>query len=71
MLCVLILYISGGFYSYKSTPKDRFFEKLHGNFIYSQGFSQKSAESKSQILFHIFISFMMSDLGFEPRIYVK
>ena len=35
MLCVLILYISGGTYSLKSTPNDRFFEKLfHGNFIY-------------------------------------
>ena len=28
MLCVLILYISGGTYSLKSTPKDRFFEVL-------------------------------------------
>ena len=28
MLCVLILYKSGGTYSLKSTPNDRFFEKL-------------------------------------------
>ena len=28
MLCVLILYISGGTYSLKSTPNDRIFEKL-------------------------------------------
>ena len=28
MLCALILYISGGTYSLKSTPNDRFFEKL-------------------------------------------
>ena len=28
MLCVLILYISGGTYSLKSTPNDRFLEKL-------------------------------------------
>ena len=28
MLCVLILYVSGGFYSLKSTPNDRFFEAL-------------------------------------------
>ena len=28
MLCALILYISGGIYSLKSTPNDRFFEKL-------------------------------------------
>ena len=48
MLCVLILYISGGTYSLKSTPNERFFwETFHGNFIYSQRFSQKSAERKS------------------------
>ena len=28
MLCVLILYISGGTYSLKVIPNDRFFEKL-------------------------------------------
>ena len=28
MLCALILYISGGTYSLKSTPNERFFEKL-------------------------------------------
>ena len=28
MLCALILYIGGGIYSLKSTPNDRFFEKL-------------------------------------------
>ena len=28
MLCVLIWYINGGTYSLKSTPNDRFFEKL-------------------------------------------
>ena len=36
-LClVLILYLSRGTYSLKSTPNDRFFEKLfHGNFLFS------------------------------------
>ena len=34
VVCVLILYISGGTYSLKSTPNDR--ETFHGNFIYSQ-----------------------------------
>ena len=34
MLYVLILYMSGGMYSLKLTPNDRFFEKLfHGDFI--------------------------------------
>ena len=28
MMCVSILYISGGAYSLKKTPNDRFFEKL-------------------------------------------
>ena len=28
MLCVLILYVSGGTYSLNSTPNDKFFEKL-------------------------------------------
>ena len=45
MLCVLILYTSGRTYSLKSTPNDKFFEKLFMTvFIYSQSFCQKSAE---------------------------
>ena len=44
MLCVLILYISGGTYSLKSTPNDSFWETFHGNFIYYKSFCQKSAE---------------------------
>ena len=48
MLCVLILYISGGTHSLKSTPNDRFFEKLFmAIFIYSLSFFQKSSERKS------------------------
>ena len=48
MLCVLILYINGGTYGLKSTPNDKFFEKLFmAIFIYSQSFCQKSAERKS------------------------
>ena len=36
-MCVLILYISGGTYSLKSTPNDRFlWAAFHGNFFYSQ-----------------------------------
>ena len=47
MLCVLILYISGGSYSLKSTPNDKFSEKLFlAALIYSQSFCQKSAERK-------------------------
>ena len=49
MLCVLILYISGGIYSLNTTPNDRFFEKhfMAVFLIYSQSFCQKSAERKS------------------------
>ena len=48
MLCVLILYISGGTHSLTSIPNDRFLEKLiMAIFIYSQSFCQKSAERKS------------------------
>ena len=33
MLCVLILYINGGTYSFKSTPNNRlFWETFHGSF---------------------------------------
>ena len=35
MLCALILYMTGGTYSLKSTPNDKAF---HGNFIYSREF---------------------------------
>ena len=56
MLCVLIIYISGGTYTLKSTPKDRYFEKLlMAIIIYSQSFCKKSAERKSpQKFFFVF-----------------
>ena len=47
MVCVLILYISGGTYSLKSTPNDRFEKLFIAIFIYSQSFCPKSAERKS------------------------
>ena len=59
VVCVLILYISGGTYSLKSTPYDRFFfEKLFLAFNYSQSFCQKSAERKTpQKYFSYFVGF--------------
>ena len=43
MVCVLIFVISGGTYSLKSTPNDRFFEKLFmAVLIYSQSFCQRN-----------------------------
>ena len=50
MLCVLIIYISGGTYSLKSTPNDKFFEKL-------TSFCQKSAERKSLKKIHFVFCF--------------
>ena len=38
VVCVNFLYISGGTYSLKLTPNDRFEKLFHGNFIYSQSF---------------------------------
>ena len=55
MLCVLILYMSGGAYSLKSPPNDRFFEKLFMSFVfYSQSFYQKSAEEVVEEIFLYF-----------------
>ena len=55
MLCALILYMSGGTYSLKSTPNNRFVRSISWQFVYSQSFCQKSAESKSpEEYFHIF-----------------
>ena len=37
MLCLLILYISGGTYSLKTTPNDRFFwETFHGIYLLTE-----------------------------------
>ena len=65
MLRVLILYISGGAYILKSTPNDRFFEKLFvTNFIFSlESFCQKSAERKSKYFLYFVL---MSGLGLDP-----
>ena len=60
MLCVLILYMSGGTYSLKSTPNDRFLfiEKLFmAIFIYFQSFCQKSTERKSPKKYFLYFVF--------------
>ena len=45
------------------------FEKLfHGNFIYSQSFCQKSAERKLPKKYFSYLIFLMTDLGYEPRL---
>ena len=63
---VLILYISGGTKSLKSTPNDRFFEKLFMTiFIYSQSFCQKSAKRKSR---NKYFSYFVLMFGLGPGI---
>ena len=73
MLCVLILYLSAGAYNLKSTPNDRFFEKLlMAVLIYSQSFYQKSAERKSQNKYFLYFV-LMSGHGFtsnKPTLYL-
>ena len=55
MLCVLILYISGGTYGLKSTPNDGFFGELFmAIFIYSQRFCLKSADEIAEELSFVF-----------------
>ena len=45
-----------------------FEKRFHGRFIYSQSFCQKFAERKSPKKYFIFISFLITDLGYEPRL---
>ena len=55
MLCVLILYVSGGTYSLMLNSEDTFFwVTLHGNFIYSQSFCKKVAEKKLPKKYFVF-----------------
>ena len=67
--CVLILYISGGTYSLKSTGNDRFLEEpFHGHFIYTLNFCQKSAGKRQlpkKYFFHISFCCRYLSLGFE------
>ena len=70
MLYVLILYISGRTYSLKSTPNDRFFEKLFmAVLIHYQSFCQKSAERKSSKNYYSYFV-LMSGLELESWLYV-
>ena len=67
---VNFLYISGGTYSFKSTPNDRFFEKLSMVILFhSQSFWKKSAEMKSpKKYFSYFV--LMAGLGLELWLFV-
>ena len=59
-----------GTYSLKSTPKDKFFEKLFmAVLIYSQSFCQKSAERKSPKKYFLYFV-LISGLGLESWLYL-
>ena len=67
MLSVLILYMSGGTYSLKSTPNDRiFWETFHGNFIYSQSFARNLLRGVTEEIFFFIFSFGCLTWGFAP-----
>ena len=71
MLCVLILYVSGGTYGLKSTPNDRiFWETFHGSFNLLSEFLPEICweEIAKEKYFTYFI--LMSGLGLEPWLYV-
>ena len=48
MLCVLILYISGGTCSSNLTPKDKFLDTFHGNFITLRVFARNLLRGNRQ-----------------------
>ena len=60
---MLILYIIGETHSLKSTPNDRFVEKLFMAILFtSQSFFQKSAERKSPKKYFLYV-ILMSGMG--------
>ena len=69
MFCAVILFMNGETYCLKSIPQEKTFR---GNFILISDLFLPAdcAEKKSlkEIFFHIFV--LMSDLGFEPQLYV-
>ena len=68
VVCVNFIH-SGGIHNLKSTPNDRFFEKLFiAILIYFQSFCQKSAERKSPKKYFLYFH-LMSGLGLEPWLY--
>ena len=53
-----------------NSERQIFGETFHGNFIYSQSFSQKSAERKSPKKYFLYVFCLMSGLLLEPWLYV-
>ena len=71
MLCRLILFISGRTYSLKSTPNDRFLEKLFmAAFNLLSGFLPEICWEEIAEEIYFSYSVLMSGLGLEPWFYV-
>ena len=67
MLCVLILYISGGTYSLKVDSERQIFEKLFMAILFTlRVFARKLLRGNRQRnIFHIFVLLKIFDFGFE------
>ena len=63
VVCVNFIYISDG------TERQIFLETFHGNFIYSQGFCQKSAERKSPKKYFLYFVLMSGLASNKPTHY--
>ena len=70
MLCVLILYISGGTYSLKSTPNAKFFKKLFMAILFTLRVFARNLLRENRRRNSFRISFLMSGLGLEPWLFV-
>ena len=70
ILCVLILYISGGTYSLKSIPNDRFFKRLFGAILFAlRVFARNLLRgNRRRNAFRIFV--LKSGLGLEAWLFV-
>ena len=67
MLCAFILYVSGGTYSLTSTPNDRFFRNFFMAVYFSLRVFARNLLRGSHPKNILHISFLMTDLGYEPR----
>ena len=72
MLCELLLCMCDGIYCLKSSSNDRFLRSFSRQFYLLSEFLAKSVERKSPKIyfsyFIIIIFFLMTDVGYEPRL---
>ena len=71
MLCVLILYVSGGTYSLMSTPNDRFLRYFFmAGFLLSNVLPEVCWGKIAVVIIFFSYFVLMADLGYEPRLYI-